>query len=529
MAKVGRPSKYSEVDEMQKKIDEYFGGSHIPTVTGLALHLGFSSRRELLDYQGKPQYSHTITRAKSRCEEYAEQRLFDRDGQRGAEFSLRCNFRWSDSPEQQGGTDGGGSRYAGLPANAIGRAYIDVNRDIDSRRHRQYDFKGGRGSLKSSFCALKLIDLVMTNPKFCAIAVRQVKDTLRESVYNQIVWAIEELGLEDEFYCTVSPMAIRRVSTGQVIYFRGADNPMKIKSIRPPNDMYIGVCWFEEADQLDSEEDFRNILQSVIRGGEEAIILRSYNTPRSREHYINVEAMEPDAKTLVHHSYYYDAPREWLGEPFFEMAEELKRTNERAYRHEYLGEATGSGGNVFENIVHETITNEQIKNFDRVLNGVDWGFYPDPWAFVRCHFHSGSQTLYIFDEEKEYKKGNSETAGILKAKGVSPKEEIIADSAEPKSVKDYQDYGLPHTRGADKGIGSVDYSMKWLQSLSSVVIDKNRCPNTYQEFVSYEYDRNKNGEVISGYPDRNNHFIDATRYATNDIWKNRKGNTFYKF
>jgi hypothetical protein len=146
--------------------------------------------------------------------------------------------------------DGGGRNYYGLPASLLGRAYVDVYRDIRERRHRFYDFKGGRGSLKSSFCAEVVIDEMEKNPQFCAMAVRQVKETLKDSVYAQLVWAIEEMGLEGEYKCTVSPMEIRRTGTGQKIYFRGADDPMKIKSLRPPKGKHIGVVWVEEADQL---------------------------------------------------------------------------------------------------------------------------------------------------------------------------------------------------------------------------------------------------------------------------------------
>lgn len=133
-----------------------------------------------------------------------------------------------------------------LPARVLGSEYVDVNRSIDDREYSQYDFKGGRGSLKSSFCGLKIIDLIMLNEQFCALAVRQLKDNLRDSVYNQITWAIDELNLSEEFHCTVNPMQIKRIKTGQIIYFRGADDPGKIKSIKPPKDMHIGVASLNE-------------------------------------------------------------------------------------------------------------------------------------------------------------------------------------------------------------------------------------------------------------------------------------------
>ena len=180
----------------------------------------------------------------------------------------------------------------------------------------------------------------------------------------------------------------------------------------------------------------------------------------------------------------------------------------------------GSGGAVFDNVTVEEITDAEIAAFDRIYNGVDWGFYPDPWAFNRMHYDSARRTLYIFGELTRHRTGNAETARLLRQYGVQDTDLITADSAEPKSVADYRSYGL-FCRGAVKGPGSVDYSMKWLQALVRIVIDPVRCPDTAKEFTAYEYDRNKAGEVISGYPDRDNHHIDAVRYGTEPIWKRR--------
>jgi len=411
----------------------------------------------------------------------------------------------------------GNDGYKELPGRAFGGEFSDVNRWIDQRRYYQFDFKGGRGSLKSSFCSLKLIDLIMTNPTWCALAVRQVKETLKDSVYSQIVWAIDELGLTDKFKCTKNPMEIRRISTGQIIYFRGMDDPMKIKSLRPPNEMHIGVLWVEEADQLHGEDAYRNVLQSVIRGGDFTYIFRSYNTPRSKLHYLNKQDLKPDPSLYVHHSHFTEAPKEWLGSKFFEIAERLKETNYTAYQHEYEGLAVGNGASVFENVRFETITDEDIERFDRCYYGIDWGWYPDPWHFCECYFHMGSRTLYIYGEKRYHKASNAFLAEQLDSwKDVR----ITADSGGEgmKSIADFFDRGFD-MRPAIKGPGSVDYSMKWLASLSAIIIDNRRCPHTAEEFQLYEYERDKDDEVISGYPDRNNHAIDAVRYALEEVWK----------
>ena len=422
------------------------------------------------------------------------------------------------------------SGYSGIPGHLLGKAYVDIYRDIAERGHRFYDFRGGRGSLKSSFCALVMIDEIMRNPNFCGIALRQVKETLADSVYSQLMWAIEKLGFSEYFKCTVSPLQITRNDTGQIIYFRGCDEPVKIKSIKPPADKYIGVIWFEEKDQLKGPEAVRNIQQSVMRGGDDIIVLSSYNTPVSRRHFLNRNIEEisltPWQNRIIHHSFYYDTPKEWLGQPFLDEAEYLKEINEKAYRHEYLGEAVGEGGSVFENVTAKRFETEDRKKTDgsgygsdMFYFGVDWGFYPDPWAYVKCCYTAKERRLYIIDEAQAYKKSNHATAEILlKEKNLTRDDMIICDSSEPKSVTDYISCGL-YARGAEKGPGSVTYSMKWLQGLNEIIIDKDKCPNAAKEFLEYEYEKDADGEVISGYPDRNNHFIDAVRYATNLLWR----------
>jgi PBSX family phage terminase large subunit len=421
-----------------------------------------------------------------------------------------------------GKSDSKPTHYSGIPGHILGRAYVDIYRDIISRRHRFYDFKGGRGSLKSSFCALVMIDEIIRNKNFCGIALRQVKDTLADSVYSQLKWAIDILGFSDCFKFTVSPMQITKTDTGQVIYFRGCDEPVKIKSIKPPKDMHIGVVWFEEKDQLSGAGAVRSIRQSVMRGGDDIIVLSSYNTPISRRHFLNREETQNSPGRIIHHSYYYDTPKEWLGQPFLDEAEYLKSINEKAYRHEYLGEAIGEGGNVFENVTVKNLTEDEleiIRGSDRFYHGADWGFYPDPWAYVKCCYDPVGHRLYIIDEACAYKKTNQETAGILlREKNLTKDDMIICDSSEPKSVADYIDVGL-YARGAEKGAGSVSYSMRWLAGLSAIIIDAEKCPRTAKEFSEYEYERDKDGEVISGYPDKNNHFIDAVRYAANLLWR----------
>lgn len=402
-----------------------------------------------------------------------------------------------------------------LPARVLGRAFVDINRQI--RPNMEYVFEGGRGGLKSSFVSLKIIELIKNNPQMHACITRQVAGTLKDSVYAQMKWAIHELELDEEFNCKVSPLEIIYTKTGQVIYFRGLDDETKLKSIKPPFG-YIGILWKEEKDQMKGDAQERSVNQSVLRGGNESYDFSSYNPPKSKSSWVHRIKLQPNPKRVIHHSCYTEAPPEWLGQKFIDDAEHLKEVNPEAYEHEYLGVPNGDGGNVFEYIELREITDEEIARMDKIYQGVDWGWYPDRYAFVRVYYDHARETLYFIDEIGENKKANSYTAARIKERGYDDYA-IICDSAEPKSISDYRDEGLP-ARGAEKGPGSVEYSMKWLQG-KKLVMDPRRTPEACKEFTEYEYDRDKDGNVISGYPDKNNHFIDATRYATEPIWKRR--------
>jgi len=416
--------------------------------------------------------------------------------------------------------------YVELPAKDIASQFTDIYRAILDRDYREYYLEGGRGSTKSSFISEVLIVLLENNPRMCAVVLRKVKDTLKDSVYAQIEWAIDTLSevyphIKNDYKLTKSPLEITKISTGQKIYFRGADDYGKIKSLKTPKDMYVGITWYEEFDQFAGMMEVRKINQSLIRGGDDFIQFYSYNTPASSQHFVNIEKIVPKESRLVHLSDYRAVPKKWLGQAFIDEAEFLKQTNEKLYLNEYLGEMTGVGGNVFENVELREITDEEIKTFDYIYQGIDFGWFPDPLAWTKCCYNPAQRTLYIFDEFVVNKMSNADVWQHLKDdKGVTEDDLIIADSAEPKSIGDFKAYGSL-MKGADKGPGSVEYSMKWLSSLAKIVIDQRRCPTAAQEFSTYEFEQDKDGNYISGYVDANNHCIDSVRYALNNIWKKK--------
>ena len=418
-------------------------------------------------------------------------------------------------------------------ARTAGEYHIDLDivadvfhpmiRDIRKGNHSEYVLPGGRGSAKSSGISCIIPELIKNNPDMNALILRKVGNTIKDSVYAQMKWAIAKLGLEEEFRFKVSPFEITYIPTGQKIFFRGADDPLKIKSIKPEFG-YIGILWLEELDQYAGPEEVRSIQQSAIRGGNKAFRFKSFNPPRSKNNWANEyteEAATQNDAAMVVRSTYLDVEPDWLGEQFINDAEHLKEVNPDAYENEYMGKANGNGGNVFEYLELREITDEEISHMDRIYQGVDFGWYPDAYTFIRAYYDSAREKIYLIDENYVHKTSNELTAQWIKDKGYDDYR-IICDSAEPKSINDYRDMGLPAI-GAAKGPGSVEYGFKWLQR-RTIVIDRNRTPNVYKEFTEYEYDRDKDGNIISGYPDGNDHAISAVRYAFEPLF-NRRGNS----
>lgn len=364
---------------------------------------------------------------------------------------------------------------------------------------------GGRGSGKSSYLSVELILQLLKHPGCHALVLRKVGATLRTSVYPQLVWAVNALGVGAHFRFTLSPMEAEFLPTGQKILFFGMDDAGKLKSIKMPFG-YIGLMWFEELDQFDQEE-VRSSEQSVFRGADFSLSMKSFNPPMDPKHWVNCLEEKPGRHR--HHSTYLEMPENWLGRRFLDDAAHLRAVNPALYRHEYLGLAEGTGERVFPNLRLEKIE-PVFDNLRQIVTGVDWGWWPDPWACNRVGYDARNRVLYVFDEASRHRTPNRDTAEIVRAM-TAPGEVIMADSAERKSIADYRALGL-NCRGAKKGPGSVAYSVKWLQSLTAIVIDPDRCPQAAREFASWRY---RDGAL----PETENHHIDAVRYATSYLWR----------
>ena len=395
----------------------------------------------------------------------------------------------------------------------MARAFWDLYDDIKAGRHSEYWLKGGRGSTKSSFVSLVIVRGLLADPRANAIVYRRVASTIKDSVFSQILWAIERLGLRAYFQARVSPYELIYRPTGQRIMFRGADDPVKSKSLKLPKG-YFRYLWFEEATEFRGMDDIRSIKQSVFRGTERATTFFSYNPPRSAQNWVNAEVIRPAARRLVHHSTYMDVPCEWLGSAFFAEAEAVRATNERAYRNEYLGEVTGTGGMVFENLQLRPIEAQEIAAIHRNYNGLDFGFAVDPDAFVRLGYEPHSRRLYVLEEFY----ASRTPADVLaeRVRDLCGREIVTCDSADSRMIHALREHGV-NAVAARKGAGSRSSGYRWLQELGAIVADPARTPNAARELAAYEFELDGRGNYREGYPDGNDHALDAMRYAVESL------------
>lgn len=424
----------------------------------------------------------------------------------------------------------------------ISPTFCDVSRAIDSGKVNRVMLKGGRGSTKSSYGYQKCLDIFLHRPHAQWICGRRYANTLRRSCFANVLWAIAKRGMTVgkpgegcDFDKTVSPMEITYSKTGQKIIFSGLDEPEKLKSITFEDpDAKIEILLLEEYNQLSGPEDARNVRQSVFRS-DYSLEFDIYNPEPDTEQWTNKEARIEEPGKLVHHSTYLDVPAEFIGKRFIEQAEVLKEINPTAYANEYMGDETGLTGTVFNNVVAQSITYEDTLAMKWIRCGMDWGFQSDPWVWLRVGYDRKTRTLYILDEifntktlddanieeVKRHLIERDETGKPLytnDGKPVynrnKPQNEIRADAASPKDIATWRHGGMA-IMGASKRVPVAD-GIKWLTKRKAIVIDRERCPLAYQEFSRYRALEDDEGN-FKGYPDKDNHTIDAVRYAVFDL------------
>ena len=405
----------------------------------------------------------------------------------------------------------------------IAPSFHAVHLDIAENGHTHYALCGGRGSCKSSFVSLEIVRGIMADSTANGAVIRKIGRTLRESVYEQILWAIDMLGAADLWDSRVSIPELIYKPTGQRIIFRGADDPRKFKSVKCASG-YIKYIWYEEADEFSGIKEIDVINQSLMRGSGSFFCFYTYNPPCSASEWVNREFSVPRPDRLFHRSDYREVPSGWLGEAFIAEAEYLKRADPKRYANEYLGEMTGTGAEVFTNVRLEAISDEKLHSFDRTYRGIDWGYGADPFVYIGTAYEHAPRTLYIYQEFYRCGARFDEIAGAIKP--LDPANLVItADSAEPRSNDELRARGI-NIRAAKKGQGSVEYGIRRLCDLNAIIIDPVRCPNAAREFTGYKLDEDGHGGFRSGFPDRDNHTIDAVRYALEERFTRRAVSSF---
>jgi PBSX family phage terminase large subunit len=375
--------------------------------------------------------------------------------------------------------------------------------------------KGGRGSGKSASVARRYVKDILKYP-INILIMRKNHNTLSTSVYEELIEAINDLGVRDEFRCVGgNKPSIKRIRTGQRFIFMGGQEPEKIKSIKTSK-FPIARLWIEELVEFRSYEEIKVIIDSIVRAtlpkGLDYHVIFTYNPPKRKAHWCNklYNTQFIPENTCIDHSTSFVNP--YLSKDFLEEAENVKAKNEARWRWNYGGEAIGGGIVPFSNLEFRPITDIEILRFDNLCQGLDWGFAADPLSFLRGHFDKTRFILYLFDEIYQVKMSNK----ILSEKIIERRYNdimIIADSEDPKSIADVKSYGI-RCRGAIKGPGSVEHGLEWLDTLEAIVIDPVRCPNAAREFENIDYQTDKDGNVISKLDDKDDHSIDCVRYMT---------------
>lgn len=424
----------------------------------------------------------------------------------------------------------------------ISPVFCEVSRAIDLGKANRIMLKGGRGSTKSSYAYQKILDVFLHRPHAQWICGRRYANTLRRSCFANVLWAIAKRGMTVgkpgegcDFDKTTSPMEITFNKTGQKILFYGLDEPEKLKSITFEDPKAkIELLLLEEYNQLACAEDARNVRQSVFRS-DYSLEIDVYNPSPDDMQWTNQEARVEEPGKLVHHSSYLDVPEEFIGKRFIGQAEQLKAINPKAYANEYMGEETGLTGTVFENVVAQSITYEDRINIKWIRCGVDWGYQNDPFVWLMVGYDRKIRTLYIIDEvfntetldeaninevKRHLVERDDKGQPIYTNEGKPvynkhrPQNEIRADAAAPKDIATWRYAGMA-IMGASKRV-PVDDGIRWLQKRKAIVIDRERCPLAFQEFSRYRALEDDEGK-FKGYPDKDNHTIDAVRYAVFDL------------
>ena len=388
----------------------------------------------------------------------------------------------------------------------VGRGY----KEFWNSKKRYVVVKGSRASKKSKTTALWHIVKLIEYPLANVLVVRKTERTLRDSCYSDLKWAIQRLGLDSYFNCTVSPLEITYKPTGQKILFRGMDDPLKLTSISVPQG-YICFCWVEEAYEINKESDF-DMLDESIRGelppGLFKRITITFN-PWSERHWLKKRFFDKEDDSVLALTTNYLC-NEWLDESDKALFERMKANNPRRYQVAGLGNWGIVDGLIFENWKEEQFNIDDIKVNCESIFGLDFGYTNDPTALFCGLLDKVNKKIYVFDEIYEKGLSNAAIYQRINDKGFS-KELITADCAEPKSIDELRGLGLRRITAAKKGKDSIMNGIQFIQDYEIIIHPK--CVNFLTEISNYTWDKDKFGNAINKPVDDFNHLMDAMRYA----------------
>lgn len=411
-----------------------------------------------------------------------------------------------------------------IPITDITVDYVELYRAIHKAFKdgslREIISKGGRGSIKSNFWAAVAEETIYNDPQAHVVFTRRYKTDLRGSVYNQFIKTVTRHDRLEDWEFTTSPMEATYKKTGQKVLFVGCDKPISLKSYNLPFG-YVKLLIHEECDEMAGVEQMDSVEDTFLRNDTPALDIKVFNPPESINNFMNIYAQDciNKEKCLVHHSYYYNVPVEWLGQRFFDRANWFKEHKPRYYANNYLGEVTGTGGMVFDNIEERTITQEEADSLIYRYYGLDFG-YEHPQAFMEVAYDSETEMLYILSEVVKKRMKQEEFAReITNYKNV----EIICDSARPDLIRDYSDYGFDVIGATKRWKGGGRTAVwEWLRQREKIVIDPERTPYAHKEFTRCEFEKLKDGTFSSAYPTLDEDCIMSCGYAMNRVIMDEK-------
>lgn len=384
--------------------------------------------------------------------------------------------------------------------------------------------KGSRASKKSKTTALWYITNMMAYPDANTLVVRKTYRTLKDSCFTELKWAIHRLGVDAYWDVKESPLEMTYKPTGQKIYFRGLDDPLKVTSITVDKGCLCWM-WIEEAYEISSEDDF-NMLDESIRGAvpDGSALFKQITltfNPWNEHHWLKKRFFDnPDDETLALTTNY--KCNEWLDAADKKVFETMRKQNPRRYKVAGLGDWGIVDGLIYENWKEEAFTLEQIRKQHSDLQsafGLDFGYTNDPSALFGGFISVADRKIYVWDEMYSAGLSNERIFQNIRQMGYG-KEKITADSAEPKSIDQLKGYGLK-VNGAEKGKDSVNNGIQFIQDYE--VIIHPRCVNFLTEIGNYTWAKDKLGNKLNVPVDDFNHLMDAMRYALEKFIKKGKG------